>query len=143
MIRNIALRPTVRLFARFAIAGLIGLVIIAGLLFYAWMTAFERHEIKETQTNMAKYVNTMVSHMLTRQDFESIITGDDWETFKTKVADRQEMRRASQGRNASEQRLRAGLQIYRHFAPRFTGIAGGSPSRVRCSAQSRRVWILT
>ena len=87
MIRDIALRPTVRLFARFAIAGLLGLVIIAGLLFYAWMTAFERHEIKETQTNVAKYVNAMVSHMLTRQDFETVKAGDDWEIFRRKVAD--------------------------------------------------------
>ena len=39
------------------------------------MTAFERQLIKETQTTTAKDVNAMVSHMLTRQDFESIKTG--------------------------------------------------------------------
>ena len=117
MIRNIALRPTVRLFARFAIAGLLGLVIIAGLLFFAWMTAFERHEIKETQTNMAKYVNAMVSHMLTRQDFESIKTGDDWEIFKAKVVDRQEMRRTPQGWNTPGKRLRPRLPICSYLAP--------------------------
>ena len=54
MIRNIALWPTVRLFAKFAIAGLLGFVVIAGLLFYAWMMAFERHLIQETQMNTAK-----------------------------------------------------------------------------------------
>ena len=56
---------------------MLGFVVIADLLFYAWMTAFERHLIKETQTNTANYVNAMVSHMLTRQDFESIKTEDD------------------------------------------------------------------
>src|SRR5574341_785100 len=87
MTKKISIPPTVRLFARFAIAGLLGFVVIAALLFHAWMTAFEGHLIKETQTNTAKYVNAMVSHILTREDFETVKAGDDWEIFGKKVAD--------------------------------------------------------
>jgi signal transduction histidine kinase len=86
MTQKIQFPPTVRVFARFAIAGLLGFVVIAALLFHAWMTAFERHLIKESQTNTAKYVNAMISHMLTRKDFETVKAGDDWDIFRRKVA---------------------------------------------------------
>ena len=63
--------------------------------------------------------------------FRKHSNGDDWEIFNAMIADRQGMRRTPQGRNSGEQRLRAGIQVYRRFAPRHAGITGGPRSRVR------------
>lgn len=76
-----------RLFARFAIFGLIGFFLIAFLLFRVWMSTVERRLLDETKSNTAKSVNALVSHMLTEKDFRGIKRGRDWELFREKIAD--------------------------------------------------------
>ncbi len=76
-----------RLFLRFAVAGLVGFIVIAFLLFQVWMRGFERYLINETKGNTAKYVNALVSHQLRAEDFHRVKKGEDWEIFREKIAD--------------------------------------------------------
>ena len=80
-------RLTTRLFLRFAAAGFSGFVVIAALLFWVWMTMFERHLIREAGTNTARQVNAFVGHMLTAKDFAVAHKGEDWKTFRDKIKD--------------------------------------------------------
>jgi signal transduction histidine kinase len=79
--------PFSRLFVRFAIFGLVAFVVIAFLLFWIWMRAFEAHLVRESRETTAKYVNAMVGHMLTEEDFQGVKRGDAWESFQEKIGD--------------------------------------------------------
>jgi len=80
-------KPTARLFVRFALAGFIGFVIIGLLLFWAWMTMFERHLVRDAATTTARQVNAFVGHMLSAEDFAVVHKGADWDTFRSKIKD--------------------------------------------------------
>ena len=51
------------------------------------MQTFERHLIRDTKESTAKYVNALVGHMLTEEDFRKPHTGAEWEQFRSKVSD--------------------------------------------------------
>lgn len=79
--------PVFRLFTRFAVAGLIGFLVISLLLFYLWTRTFERRLIAETKETRARYTNALIGHMLTRDDFANVKKGTEWETFRQKISD--------------------------------------------------------
>lgn len=76
-----------RLFLRFAIFGLIALILVAFLLFQIWMRTFEERLVRESRESTAKYVNVIVGHLLTEEDFRGVKKGPDWESFQAKLAD--------------------------------------------------------
>ncbi|GEM_PF-4861741 len=76
-----------RLFVRFAIFGLIALILVSFLLFQIWMRTFEERLVRESREITAKYVNALVGHMLTEEDFRGVKKGPDWESFQAKLAD--------------------------------------------------------
>ncbi|HLG19613.1 MAG TPA: hypothetical protein VI895_07320, partial [Bdellovibrionota bacterium] len=78
--------PT-RLFGRFAVAGFLGFVAIAIILFQLGMRTFEGHLVTETKETRAKYINAILAHKLTEKDFQSVQKGTDWELFREKIAD--------------------------------------------------------
>ena len=78
--------PT-RLFGRFAVAGLIGFVAIAVILFQLGMRILEGHLVAETKETRAKYINAILAHKLRETDFQSVKKGTDWELFREQIAD--------------------------------------------------------
>lgn len=78
--------PT-RLFGRFAVAGLIGFVAIAIILFQLGMRILEGHLVTETKETRAKYINAILAHKLRETDFQSVKKGADWELFREQIAD--------------------------------------------------------
>ncbi len=76
-----------RLFIRFAVFGLVAFFLIAFLLFQIWMRMFERHLIKETKETNARYINALVGHMLTAEDFRGVKQGAEWGKFRDKISD--------------------------------------------------------
>ncbi len=76
-----------RLFIRFAAFGFIAFLIIALLLFQLWMRTLEQRLIHESRETTARYVNALVGHMLTEEDFREIKEGPDWQIFREKIAD--------------------------------------------------------
>jgi len=81
-----AISPT-RLFGRFAVAGLLGFVAIAIILFQLGMRILEGHLVTETKETRAKYINAILAHKLRETDFQSVKKGADWELFREQIAD--------------------------------------------------------
>ncbi|MBI4522586.1 MAG: HAMP domain-containing histidine kinase [Deltaproteobacteria bacterium] len=76
-----------RLFIRFAIAGLVGFIVISAILFQLWKERFERYLVEETKHSRAKYINAMVGHALTEKDFQGVKRGAQWQAFRNKIPD--------------------------------------------------------
>lgn len=76
-----------RLFGRFAFAGFLAFVIISIVLFYLGMSVLENHLVSETKEARAKYINAIIVHQLTEQDFRGVKKGAEWKSFQQKVAD--------------------------------------------------------
>jgi len=76
-----------RLFLRFAVFGLIGLIIISFLLFQIWMRTFEERLVRESREITAKYINAAVGHLLTEEDFRGVKKGPDWDSFRARISD--------------------------------------------------------
>lgn len=76
-----------RLFARFALVGVIGCIIIALILFELGTRLLESHLVSETKETRARYINAIISHELTEADFRTVKKGAEWESFRQKVGD--------------------------------------------------------
>jgi len=76
-----------RLFLRFAIFGLIALIVVSVLLFQIWMRTFEERLMRESRETTAKYINALVGHLLTEEDFRGVKMGAAWESFQAKISD--------------------------------------------------------
>jgi signal transduction histidine kinase len=76
-----------RLFARFGVTGLIGFLAISVVLFQLGMRTLESHLVTETRETRAKYINAIISHKLTAEDFETVKKGAAWESFREKIED--------------------------------------------------------
>jgi hypothetical protein len=76
-----------RLFARFALAGLLGFLAISVVLFQFGMRTLENHLVSETKTTRAKYIGAIIAHKLTSKDFDTVKRGADWESFREKIDD--------------------------------------------------------
>ena len=76
-----------RLFARFALIGLVGCLAISLILFKLGTRWLEGHLVSETKETRAKYINAIISHQLSESDFQTVKRGADWESFRQKVSD--------------------------------------------------------
>ena len=76
-----------RLFARFALVGLLGCVVISVILFKLGTRLLESHLVSETKQTRAKYINAIIAHELTEADFQTVKRGVEWESFRQKMGD--------------------------------------------------------
>jgi signal transduction histidine kinase len=76
-----------RLFGRFALAGLLGFVVVSLILFQLGRRTLETQLVSETKQSRARYIAAIISHKVTEKDFEAVRRGAEWESFRDKIED--------------------------------------------------------